>query len=145
MLFFCQLLLLPCMGQGSYVKKYAPLADSLAKAYEIPVKVILTVAVIESGSGTSRNARLLNNHFGMKGKNQLLKTHGIRSAYKQYPSVYDSYVDFVRLLSERKYYARLKGNPSCETWFDAMSKSGYSHKPAEWKKLMMNGMKKIKL
>jgi len=132
-------------GQDQYVKKYKPLADSLSKTYQIPVKVILAVAIIESGSGTSRNARLMNNHFGIKGKNSLLRTHGIKSAYKQYPSVYDSYLDFVNLLSRRKYYARLKGNPSEEAWFDAMSKAGYSVRPAEWKQLMINAAKRIRL
>ena len=70
----------------SFREKYQPLADSLAAAYKIPSAVILGVAIIESGNGTSRNSRLLRNFFGIKGKNNLLKTKGIRSSYKQYRS-----------------------------------------------------------
>lgn len=100
--------------------------------------------MLESGSGQSRNCRLLNNHFGIVGKNNLQQTHGIKTRYKQYPSNEASFYDFVRVVSGKKYYAALKGNPSCRAWIVEMSKYGYSEVPGEWVKNVMgviNGQK----
>lgn len=131
-------------SQSAYVKKYKPIADSLSKVYQIPVKVILGIAIIESGSGKSRNCKLLNNHFGMVGKNNLVKTKGIKSRYKQYATSEDSFIDFAKSISKKKYYKSIKGNPSCEKWITTLSNHGYSEKPAAWRKVMMktiNGLK----
>lgn len=143
------LLLLVTLGslqaQSKYVTRYRPIADSLSEVYGIPEAVILGVAILESGSGTSRNAKLLNNHFGIVGRNNLLKTKGIRTRYKQYPSVKASFADFCRLLSRRKFYARLKGKDEPGLWVDAISKTGYSENPVEWKKRITAAIKKNKL
>ena len=65
-------------GQSKeYVTKYKPLCDSLSVQYGIPSHVILGIAIEESGYGTSKVCRLLNNHFGIVGKNNLLKTLGL--------------------------------------------------------------------
>jgi flagellum-specific peptidoglycan hydrolase FlgJ len=124
-------------SQSKYVKKYGPIADSLGKEYGIPRSIILAVAILESGSGTSRNAKLLNNHFGIVGKNNLLKSRGIKSVYKQYPSVLASYADFCRVLRKKKYYKTLKGNSNYALWVDAISKAGYSEVPEIWKKRVL--------
>jgi flagellum-specific peptidoglycan hydrolase FlgJ len=120
----------------SFEEKYGPLADSLGAAYGIPSSVILAVAIIESGSGKSRNARLLNNFFGIKGRNHLLKTKGIRSSYKQYPNDTASFVSFCGLVSRKKFYPKLKGNPDYRLWTDALSHAGYSEIPETWEKLI---------
>lgn len=120
-------------GQQIYIKKYRPLADSLGAAYGIPPALILGVALLESASGTSRNCKLLNNHFGMEGRNTAYKRKKIKTRYKEYPSAKESYIDFCNLLSHRKYYAKLKGNLNFHLWVDAISKSGYSEVPSIWK------------
>lgn len=131
------LILLEAPAQNrNFEEKYGPLADSLGAVYGIPPSVILGVAIIESGSGKSRNARLLNNFFGIKGKNNLLKTKGIRSSYKQYPSDTASFVSFCGLVSRKKFYPRLKGNPDYRLWTDALSHAGYSEIPETWEKLI---------
>lgn len=132
-------------AQTPYITKYRPIADSLSQAYGIPSSIILAVAIVESGAGTSRNSRLLNNHFGIVGKNNLLKTKGIKTRYKQYSSVTGSYVDFCKLLSRRKYYTRLKGNNNYKLWIDAISKAGYSEAPVEWRKRITSTIVKYKL
>ena len=58
-------------SQKTYFIDYRELADSLDSAYEIPACIILSVAYIESGGGTSNIGRKLNNHFGIKGKNDV--------------------------------------------------------------------------
>jgi flagellum-specific peptidoglycan hydrolase FlgJ len=121
------------------------LADSLSEVYGIPASVMLGVAILESGSGTSRNSKLLNNHFGIVGKNNLLKTKGIKTRYKQYPDVTSSYVAFCQLQARKKYYTTLKGKMDYSLWIDAMSKSSYSEVPEIWKSRVISIIKKNKL
>ncbi len=132
-------------GQKNYIKQYRPLADSLGKVYGIPAAVILGVAIIESSSGTSRNCRLLNNHFGIVGKNTVHKTHKVKTRYKQYPNSAASYYDFCRVLSRKKFYPKLKGNLNVELWLTAISKSGYSEVPSVWKQRVSQAIKSNRL
>lgn len=132
-------------GQSKYVKQYRPIADSLSAIHGIPSSVILGVAIIESGAGKSRNCKLLNNHFGIKGKNNLMKTKGVRSSYKQYADGRASYIAFCKLLTKRKFYPKLKGKMDYKLWLDAISKSGYSTVPQEWKKNISAAIQKHKL
>lgn len=132
-------------AQSKYVLKYRPVADSLSEVYGIPAAVILAVAIVESGSGTSRNAKLLNNHFGIVGKNNLLKTKGIKSRYKQYKSIEASYVDFCKVVSRKRFYPKMKGSRDKLAWVDAISKAGYSEIPLEWKKRVSDTIRKNKL
>ena len=61
----------PVSAQSKYIKQYKPIADSLSAIYGIPSSVMLGIAIIESGAGKSRNCKLLNNHFGIKEKNNM--------------------------------------------------------------------------
>jgi Bax protein len=106
---------------------------------------MLGIAIIESGAGKSRNCKLLNNHFGIKGKNDLLKTKGIKTAYKQYPDGRASYVSFTLLMTRKKFYPKLKGKMNHTLWLDAISKSGYSTVPDEWKRNITAAIRKHKL
>lgn len=132
-------------SQSKYIAKYKRLADSLYQVYGVPAAVTLGVAIVESASGTSRNAKLLNNHFGIVGKNNLLKTKGIKTRYKQYPDVRASYLDFCRIMSKRKFYKNLKGNQDYKLWTEAISKSNYSEIPEEWRKRVNSTIKKNSL
>ncbi len=142
LLFFIALFLCPffMLGQSAYVRKFVPVADSLSAIYKVPAALFLGVAVIESGSGKSRNAKILNNHFGIIGKNSLHKK-GKKSRYKQYPSATDSYVDFANHLTKRKFYKRLKGKMNYVLWVDAMSKDNYSEMPKIWKQRVLSTIK----
>lgn len=132
-------------AQSKYIKQYKPIADSLSVIYGVPSSVMLGIAIIESGAGKSRNCKLLNNHFGVKGKNNLLKTKGIKSSYKQYPNGRASYISFCKLMTRKKFYKRLKGKKDHKLWLDAISKSGYSTVPVEWKKNITAAIRKHKL
>jgi Bax protein len=129
----------------AFIKKYRPLADSLSAEYGIPAEIILGVSIIESASGTSRNCKLLNNYFGIVGKNDLKKTKGITSRYKQYPDAFASFKDFCKLLAKKKYYKKLKGNPDHKLWTEAISKSGYSEVPSVWRQRIDDTIRKNKL
>lgn len=132
-------------SQSKYIKKYRPMADSLSSVYGVPASIILGVAILESGSGTSRNCKMLNNHFGIVGKNDLLKTRNIKTRYKQYSDSRASYVDFCKLMKKKKFYKKLKYNTDYNLWADAMSKAGYSEVPVYWKTKVLETIKKNKL
>ena len=132
-------------AQSKYVKKCRPLADSLSQVYGVPTSIILGVAILESGSGTSRNCKLLHNHFGMVGKNNLLKTQHIKTRYKQYPDSLASYVDFCRLMTKKKFYKHLKDNKDYTLWVEAISASGYSEIPVYWSEKVLETIRKNKL
>ncbi len=132
-------------GQAHYIKKYKKLSDSLSKIYKIPSAVILGVAIVESSSGKGKNCKMLNNHFGIVGKNNLRKTKKIKTRYKQYPSAKTSYVDFCKVISKRKFYTQLKGNNDAALWIDHISKTGYSEQPQIWKKRILAIIEKYKL
>lgn len=146
-LFVCFIFFVPIftIGQTAYIKRYKPLADSIAAVAEMPASVILGIAGLESGFGTSRNAKLLRNHFGVKGKNRLWKTKKIKSSYKQYLNVEDSYIDFVRIVKNKRFYETLKGNKDYTLWINAISKSGYSEVPKTWAKRVLQVIKRYKL
>ncbi|HVI45489.1 MAG TPA: glucosaminidase domain-containing protein [Chitinophaga sp.] len=118
---------------NNYLKKYKPISVQLMQETGVPASVILGVAMLESGTGTSKNAKVLHNHFGIVGKNDLAKTKtGHRSRYKQYLSDLASYEHFVALLAKKKWFSRVKGNPDHKVWLTNMNHSGYSSAGNEW-------------
>lgn len=117
--------------QHQYIQKYEKIAKELSTKYGIPSEIILSVAFVESGGGTSKNSKVLNNHFGIVGKNNV---PNYKSRYKSYGSVEESYEAFCQLLSRKKYYSGLKGNMNPAPWVQAIASAGYSTRPEEWKK-----------
>ena len=81
----------------------------------------------------------------MEGKNDLKKTHGIKTRYKQYPNAEASFVDFCRLMTNKKFYKKLKGNMNHRPWIDAISNAGYSEVPEMWKERVTTTIRKHKL
>jgi len=143
--FFLLIVFQSASAQSKYVKQYKPIADSLSAIYGVPTSVMLGIAIIESGAGKSRNCKLLNNHFGVKGKNNLVKTKGIKSSYKQYTDGRASYVAFCQLMTRKKFYPKLKGKKDHKLWLNAISKAGYSTAPDEWKRNITAAIRKHKL
>lgn len=89
---------------AEYIAEHAAYAQTLMREHKIPASVILAVAIHESASGTSKIARYLNNHFGIKGANSNTE---IRSSYKDYPSVQESYDSFLEFLKSRSSFTSL--------------------------------------
>ncbi|WP_185212728.1 glycoside hydrolase family 73 protein [Sphingobacterium mizutaii] len=121
----------------SYIEKHSPAAQTLMRETGVPASVILAVAIHESAYGNSRIARYLNNHFGIKGKNNSKK---IRSAYKGYGSVLDSYRDFVGLLQRRKATQPLFDKHNSEDykgWIKGIARSGYSE-TGDWSRKVIS-------
>lgn len=109
-----------------YIEKYKDLAIKQMNEYGLPASVILGISLHESGSGTSKIARYLNNHFGMKGKNS---SKEIRSAYRGYDSVEDSYQDFIGAMKRSKKFEVLFGKFSdydYRNWVLGIQGGGYA-------------------
>ena len=134
-----------CAGQKvmtKYIDHYVPLARELSSEYGIPVAIILGVSTLESGSGTSLNARQLNNFFGVTGKNSLKQR---RSVYKQYAKPEDSFRDFCEIMSRKKFYRVLKNNMSYTKWLAAMNHASYAGAKGVWITRVTQIVKKYKL
>lgn len=128
----------------SYIEKYKDAAIEAMEAHGVPASIILGVAMHESGNGTSKIARYLNNHFGIKGKNNSTK---INSAYKGYGSVEESYNDFINLLQRRSQYSWLfehAGGMDYRSWILAMQRGGYAQSKT-WASRVIATIKKFKL
>lgn len=111
---------------SSYIEQHKKVAQQLMKETGVPASVILAVAIHESAFGNSRVAKNLNNHFGIKGKNN---STAIRSAYKGYDSVKLSYNDFIDLLRRKKSTQGLfdkYNSTDYNAWVRGISRSGYS-------------------
>lgn len=129
-----------------FIEKHKETAISLMNSSGIPASIILGVSFIESGMGRSRNCKLLNNYFGVKGKNNLSKIKGgPRSAYKQYPNAQASFKDFVRIVKSKKYYPSLKGNKDYKLWLKKMNSSGYAEAAGKWIHDITSVIEKYKL
>jgi len=115
----------------SYIDKFKDNAIRIMHESGVPASIILAVAMHESASGTSKIARHLNNHFGVKGKGAV-DNNGqkrIRSAYKQYSSDADSFQDFARIMTERKQFSHLAQQLShydYKSWVRGIQRSGYA-------------------
>lgn len=129
-------------SQNPYIAKYWPLAQTLQSQYGIPAEVIIGIGIYESNYGKSKVCRLLNNHHGLAGKNQLMKTHGIKSRYQQFESDSAGYVAFCNYVAKRKYYEPIKGTTDIDQWLSTIGRNGYCQNPAIWKKHILQILKK---
>ena len=128
----------------SYIEKYKQVAQEQMKESGVPASVILAIAIHESAYGNSRVAKYLNNHFGIKGKNNSKK---IKSAYKGYPSVSASYQDFISFLKRRQSTQKLfenHRNQDYKAWVKGIAKSGYSA-TSVWSNRVLKTIERYKL
>lgn len=130
-LLFSIIINITSFGQG-YFTKYQAIADSFELIYGIPSSVMLGVAYYESGAGKSVAAKYLNNHFGIKGSNNLMNTHRIKSSYKQYCSIDKSFEAFCLIIRSKPFYSNLKGNDDHTKWVNAISKTNYASGSKTW-------------
>ncbi len=117
----------------NYFTKYRAIADEMEATYDIPACVILAIGYIESGGGTSKVGRLLNNHFGIVGSSKP-EISGYKSKYKYYPTVKDSFIGLCKLIASKKYYAGLKGTKDIKKWLKAIAAGGYAADAEHWSK-----------
>jgi flagellum-specific peptidoglycan hydrolase FlgJ len=107
-----------------YIELYNEAAIKTMNEYGIPASIVLGIAIHESASGNSKIARYLNNHFGMKGSSG---PKPIKSSYKGYENVNDSYADFAALLKKR-FSSLFKKYPvnDYKSWVYGIQRGGYA-------------------
>ena len=128
----------------SYISNHKVIATILSQQYGIPASVILAVAAVESSGGQGPAAKVLNNHFGIVGKNSFINRRGHKSRYKQYNNELFSYMDFCKLVSHKRFYRKLKGSTNCVAWVKAISHAGYSEAPEQWEQKVLGVLSTIK-
>jgi flagellum-specific peptidoglycan hydrolase FlgJ len=122
----------------SYIRQYQDLSIALMHETGIPASIILSIAITESAAGTSRNARVLRNHFGIKNKVRY-RIPGTKSitAYKTYQSDSLSYQDFCDWVAKKSFYTELKNHKDYYLWIKTLGKSGYARAHSTWKKKLI--------
>jgi flagellum-specific peptidoglycan hydrolase FlgJ len=112
--------------------------------HHVPASVILAVAMHESASGTSKVARYLNNHFGLKGQNNSTQ---IKSSYKGFDTVEESYKYFIGLLHTHPKFRNLFDKFTeydYKNWARGMQRGGYAASSA-WSSQIIGLIKKYNL
>lgn len=128
----------------AYIERYKEAAVQYMEEHGCPASIILAIAMHESAHGNSRVARYLNNHFGIKGPNS---SKEIRSAYKGYDSVEESYRDFIDFLKRRRSTAQLfdRYEPhEYQQWVKGIARSGYAHS-GSWSAKVIGMIRKYNL
>lgn len=87
-----------------YIAERVSYAQELMREHHIPASIILAVAIHESAAGQSKIARYMNNHFGVKGPNTNTE---IRSSYRDYATIEESYDHFIEFLKSRATFSPL--------------------------------------
>ena len=111
-----------------YITDFKDMAVDAMHQTKIPASVILAIAMMESANGNSKVCRVLNNHFGIKGKN----SGRINSSYKEYASDEACFRDFIRVITNKKFYLTAIFNTDPKQWVLAIAKTGYSEAPIVW-------------
>ncbi|MCQ6961267.1 glycoside hydrolase family 73 protein [Mucilaginibacter aquariorum] len=116
----------------SYIEKFKDNAIRIMHETGVPASIILGVAMHESASGKSAIAKNLNNQFGVKGGGTVVyykNKKKVRSAYKRYDNVLDSFKDFARIMTERKPFSHLADNLTqydYKAWAKGIQRGGYA-------------------
>jgi flagellum-specific peptidoglycan hydrolase FlgJ len=134
----------------SYIEKFKDNAIRIMHETGVPASIILGVAMHESGSGKSNIAQNLNNQFGVKGGGTVVyykHNKKVKTSYKRYDSVLDSFKDFARIMTERKQFSHLSDKFTSydyKGWAKGIQRSGYCSSRT-WASQVMGIIKKYNL
>jgi flagellum-specific peptidoglycan hydrolase FlgJ len=133
----------------SYIEKFKDDAIRIMHETGVPASIVLGVAMHESGCGNSAIAQNLNNQFGVKGSGGVYIKHNkkVRSAYKKYDSVMDSFQDFARIMTERKQFSHLADaltHYDYLGWAHGIQRNGYASS-RKWASQVLGIIKKYDL
>lgn len=116
----------------SYIEQFKDDAISIMRETGIPASIILGIAMHESANGNSNIAQKLNNQFGIKGSSGSVyykNKKKVRSSYKKYDSIMDSFADFARIITQRRDRGAISSELSTaeyEKWVKGIQRSGYA-------------------
>lgn len=123
------------LKQLAYVERYAKTAREESAKFGFPASIALAQGILESGSGGSKMARTINNHFGMKCMSRRCHkghcanfsddTH--KDFFLKFPSAWASWRAHSKLITSGRY-AGIKGG--YKTWARELKKRKYATKPS---------------
>lgn len=134
----------------SYIEQFKEDAIRIMHETGVPASIVLGVAMHESGCGNSKLAQNLNNQFGVKGGGgAVYYSHNkkVNTAYKRYESVYDSFQDFARLMTEKDKFSGLSESLThCDYqgWAHGIQKHGYAN-DRHWSQYVLDIINKYQL
>jgi len=135
----------------NYISQYKEIAIAEMERSGIPASIKMAQALLESGAGRSTLATEANNHFGIKcggewsGKTFFRKDDDynhkgelIKSCFRKFKSVDDSFVAHSEFLTTQNRYAFLFNYPSndYQNWAYGLKEAGYATDSAYPKKLI---------
>ena len=134
----------------SYIEQFK--ADAIRIMHEtgVPASIVLGVAMHESGCGNSVLAQHLNNQFGVKGGGRTVyykRKKKVSTSYKKYESVYDSFEDFARIMTERREFSGLASTLThfdYAGWAHGIQRHGYASS-RKWASQVLGIIKKYQL
>ena len=124
-----------------YIDKYKDIAIAEMQRTGIPASIKIGQAILESSHGNSKLSRNSNNHFGIKCKKEWTgdkyyhkdddrnkRGKLIKSCFRVYSSVPDSYIDHSNFLLTRERYAGLfkLSETDYKGWAKELRRSGYA-------------------
>jgi len=115
----------------SYIDQFKENAVTIMRETGIPASIVLGIAIHESASGNSAIARHLNNQFGMKGNSGSVyykNKKKVRTSYKKYDSIFDSFADFASNITKRRDRGAIPDlkETEYEKWVKSIQRSGYA-------------------
>ncbi|RZA00151.1 MAG: hemagglutinin [Sphingobacteriaceae bacterium] len=134
----------------SYIEQFKDNAIRIMHETGVPASIVLAVAMHESGNGNSSIAKNLNNQFGIKGGGTVVyykHKRKVRSSYKKYESVMESFQDFARIMTERKQFSHLNDkftSTDYKSWARGIQRAGYCTSKT-WASQVMGIIKKYGL
>ena len=141
----------PADDTAVYITTYKDVAIAEMNRVGIPASIKLAQAILESNKGQSNLAKQSNNHFGIKCKeywkggtyfhkddDRNEQGQLIKSCFRAYPRVMDSYVDHSNFLkSSPQYWWIFKiDKKDYKRWAEAIQMNGYATDPSYASKMV---------
>jgi len=119
----------------TYVKRFAPVAQSEMRKYGIPASIKLAQALLESDAGHSRLAKANSNHFGIKCFARRCKkshcsnftddTH--KDFFRKYANAWESFRAHSLIVSGKRYkHLKQLEITNYKQWAYGLKKAGYA-------------------
>ncbi len=138
------------IAANNYIEEHKELAVIEMYRSGIPASITMAQALHESNFGKSDLATKANNHFGIKCKSYwkgITYRHKdddyengelIKSCFRSYVNVFDSYIDHSNFLKGTSHYQQLfsLGEKDYKSWAIGLQKSGYATDPNYSEKLI---------
>ena len=101
---------------GKFTDEEINLAKKVQDVYGVPASITLAQYALESGYGKSTVGA--NNYFNIKGNGT--------GGYRDYSSKEDSFMDFGKLLSSKRYISKTKNATNAKEYIQGVKDAGYA-------------------